>query len=60
MHESGCGTKPPIRNVRYSVAIEGKADMHQGFVNRREIPAKETCVDSCGWRGATSLTRGAI
>jgi hypothetical protein len=24
---TACGTKRPIRNVRYSVAIEGKADM---------------------------------
>jgi len=35
-HESEIGTKLPTRDVRYSVAIEGKADIHPGIVNRRE------------------------
>jgi hypothetical protein len=33
---SGRGTKQPIRNVRYSVAIEGKADVDWAIVNRRD------------------------
>jgi hypothetical protein len=30
------GTKLPIRNVRYSVAIAGKADLDRTVVNRRD------------------------
>jgi len=30
------GTKRPIRDVRYWVAIEGKADVHRAVVNRRD------------------------
>ena len=33
---SGNGTKLPIRDVRCSVAIGGKADVHRVVVNRRE------------------------
>jgi len=30
------GTKRPFVDVRYSVAIEGKADLNRVVVNRRE------------------------
>jgi hypothetical protein len=36
LHMSAPGTKLPIQNVRYSVAIEGKADLHGDARNRRE------------------------
>jgi hypothetical protein len=33
LHESVPGTKLPIQDVRYSVAIEGKADMRRAGQN---------------------------
>ena len=33
---SAFGTKRTSHDVRYSVAIEGKADVHRAVVNRRE------------------------
>jgi hypothetical protein len=36
-----CWHKPSIPNVRYSVAIGGKADIDRGVMNRRERPIAE-------------------
>jgi hypothetical protein len=36
VHESGSGTKRKCQNVRYSVAIEGKADIVAQGQKRRE------------------------
>jgi hypothetical protein len=36
VHESEVGTFPPFADVRVMVAIEGKADMHRAWQNRRD------------------------
>jgi hypothetical protein len=36
LHMSAPGTKLPIQDVRYSVAIEGKADVRRARQDRRD------------------------
>src|SRR6516164_3956232 len=54
------GTEPPIRDVRCSVAIEGKADVHRPPANRRERPFPDIRLTNPPWRAPCTASRNWV